>query len=324
MRKNEPSLASGAWQSGQSANPMPFARRLLAAMCLFAGILLSAASAAAPESGYTVDSVPNPRLENTSFHVSDPDGLLEKGTVSSINGELSALEKSTGIQSAVVVLPSIGDGDDFEFAQDLFRKWGIGDKERNDGLLVLYVDDQRVIRIHTGYGLEGPLPDAICKRIEQQDMIPYFKEGKIDEGLKAGVSALCKRLSSDESATEQDGGNAAVAEGDGDEAESSMNFYAIAGTVILIIIFSIGVAVYQRFEKCPHCGKRGTMKEIKRDEFKNGEHETLVSVVRRCSNCGYEEEKTYTETHGDGSSSSSSGGGFSGGSTGGGGSSSRW
>ncbi|MGN0908644.1 MAG: TPM domain-containing protein [Succinivibrio sp.] len=304
---------------------MALARRLAAAMCLFAGILISAAAAAADAGeGYTVDSVPNPRLENTAFHVSDPDGLLKKETVSSINDALGALEESTGVQGAVVVLPSISGGDDFEFAQDLFRDWGIGDKEKNDGLLVLYVQDQHVVRIHTGYGIEGPLPDAICKRIEQQDMIPYFKEGKIDEGLKAGVNALCKRLSSGGSAKEQDGGDAdAEAAASGDDADSGMSLPAIAATVILIIIFSIGVFVYQRFEKCPHCGKRGTMKVISEEEIETGDHETMVTVRRRCSSCGYVEEKTHTETHG-GGDDSSSGGSFSGGSSGGGGSSSRW
>ena len=127
---------------------------------------------------YTVDTVPNPRLENTSFHVSDSASLLTHDTVSYLNEKLTQLEKDTGIQSAVVVLPSVGDSDVFEFSQELFRKWGIGQRDKNDGLLLTYVEDQHIIRFHTGYGLEGELPDAVCKRIQQQKMIPFFKEGK--------------------------------------------------------------------------------------------------------------------------------------------------
>ena len=74
----------------------------------------------------------------------------------------TSLEKKTGIQAIVVMLPSIGDEDIFEFSQKLFRHWGIGEKKRNNGLLVVYVSDQRTIRFHTGYGIEGSLPDAKC------------------------------------------------------------------------------------------------------------------------------------------------------------------
>lgn len=79
---------------------------------------------------YTVDTVPNPRLENTSFHVSDPATLLTHDTVSYLNEKLTQLEKDTDIQSAVVVLPSVGDSDVFEFSQELFRKWGIGQRDK--------------------------------------------------------------------------------------------------------------------------------------------------------------------------------------------------
>lgn len=79
---------------------------------------------------YTVDTVPNPRLENTSFHVSDPASLLTHDTVSYLNEKLTQLEKDTGIQSAVVVLPSVGDCDVFEFSQELFRKWEIGQRDK--------------------------------------------------------------------------------------------------------------------------------------------------------------------------------------------------
>ena len=67
---------------------------------------------------YSVDTIPNPRLKNFNFHVSDPDSLLSQNTVDDINSKLSTLEHETGIQSAVIMLPSIGNNDIFEFSQN--------------------------------------------------------------------------------------------------------------------------------------------------------------------------------------------------------------
>ena len=67
---------------------------------------------------------------------------------------------------------------------ELFERWGIGDRARDDGLLVLLVRDRRTVRMHTGYGLEGLLPDLLCHRIEQQFMKPAFKDGRYGEGLR--------------------------------------------------------------------------------------------------------------------------------------------
>lgn len=281
---------------------------------------------------YTVDTIPNPRLENTAFHVSDPDSLLLKDTVSYLNDKLTKLESSTGIQTAVIVLPSIGDKDVFDFSQELFRNWGIGHKDKNDGLLVAYIEDQHVIRFHSGYGLEGLLPDAICKRIQQKEMIPYFKQGKINEGMKAGIDAICLRLEDKDlsNATEE-----TAKDNDNDDDDFFITFIAIISTVGLIFIVAMVVLFNDLYEKCPHCGKRRTLKTVKK-KIKSKHHNPYLKVVKRCSNCGYEVVKKYDlddddddHCHGGSggsysSSGSSFGGSFGGGSSGGGGASSRW
>lgn len=71
---------------------------------------------------------------------------------------------------------------------------GCGKERKNNGLVILLVTDQRCIQFYTGYGLEGDLPDAICKRIQTRDMIPYLKDGNWDAGMVAGVRAVCGRL----------------------------------------------------------------------------------------------------------------------------------
>ena len=143
---------------------------------------------------YTVDSVPNTKLINNSY-VSNPDNLLSERTVLQINQLLDSLEKKTTAQVSVVMLNSIGEADVSDFAQSLFVKWGIGRANKDNGLLILFVQDVRTVRFHTGFGLEGPLPDAICKRIQTQKMVPLFKEGKIDAGILAGVEDVNKILS---------------------------------------------------------------------------------------------------------------------------------
>lgn len=162
-------------------------------LILFAGV--------AHAQPYTIQTVPNTKLIDNSY-VSNPNNLMSAETVNQINQQLSVLEKQTTAQVAVVLVTSIGDETDADFAQNLFRFWGIGSSGNDNGLLILYVEDQRVIRFHTGYGLEGILPDVICKRIQTQLMLPRFREGDINAGMLAGVAEVIKIISNPEYATE--------------------------------------------------------------------------------------------------------------------------
>ena len=93
-------------------------------------------------------------------------------TVQQINVILDSLQKQTGAEVAVVVLNSIGQSEIKPFATDLLKLWGIGKAKKDNGLLMLFVLDQKKVTFETGYGLEGILPYAICKRIQIQNMIP--------------------------------------------------------------------------------------------------------------------------------------------------------
>ncbi len=146
---------------------------------------------------YTVETVPNPKEQNNTY-VSDPDHYLSVETVSKINVLLSALEQKTTDQVALVVLHSIGDDVPKNFATALFNKWGIGIRGKDNGLLILMVMDQRRVEFETGYGMESMLPDAICKRIQQKHMVPFFKMEQYDQGLLEGVKATTELLSNPE------------------------------------------------------------------------------------------------------------------------------
>ena len=138
---------------------------------------------------YTVETVPNPKTLNNSY-VSNPDGILSESTVYKINVMLDSLEAKNGVQAAVVVLQSIGQNDINTFSYDLATKWGIGGKKSDNGLLILFVGDQKKIRFEVGYGLEGVLPDAITKRISTEIMIPEFKKGNFDAGFLKGIEKV--------------------------------------------------------------------------------------------------------------------------------------
>lgn len=142
---------------------------------------------------YNLENVPNPMTTNSTF-VSNPDGILKSETVAQINSTLAALKTSNTSEVVVVVVNSIGDEDIKSFATQLLNKWGVGSKQNNNGLLILFVSDQRQITIEVGYGLEGVLPDAICKRIQNNDMIPSFKNGNFDEGFISGVNSIVSRV----------------------------------------------------------------------------------------------------------------------------------
>ena len=140
---------------------------------------------------YTVATVPNTKVVANSY-VSDPDHLIHDTTIVAINNMLLDIEQKSTAQVSVVLLTSIGDASEFDFAQELFKTWGIGKAAKDNGLLILYVRDKKVIRFHTGFGLEGVLTDAVCKQIQTRFMVPYFREGNVDRAMIAGIDEVSK------------------------------------------------------------------------------------------------------------------------------------
>ncbi|MEG1617619.1 MAG: TPM domain-containing protein [Bacteroidales bacterium] len=146
---------------------------------------------------YTVDNVPNVQLKNARAFVSNPDGILDARTVAQLDTMLYNLRATNSSEFVVVLLNSIGSDDPKEFAVKLFEKWGIGQREKDNGLLLLFVKDQRRAVTEVGYGLEGLLPDGINKRIMMKYMYPYFKEGNYDQGMLDGVKAFIGVMTTD-------------------------------------------------------------------------------------------------------------------------------
>jgi uncharacterized protein len=133
--------------------------------------------------------VPNPRV-TTGAWVADPSHHLKPATVDSLNSLLSTLSRETGTEIAVVVIDSTSGFEPFDVALALHRMWGVGQKGRDNGIVLLWVPTQRAVQVSVGYGLEGVLPDSRVGRVRDEQIFPAFKRGDFDAGMLAGVGAL--------------------------------------------------------------------------------------------------------------------------------------
>ena len=122
--------------------------------------------------------------------VVDQAGLLQAPAEAEITALLEAHERMTGNQVVVVTLNSL-EGDAIEqYGVALGRHWGIGQKEKDNGVLLLIAPNERRMRIEVGYGLEGTLTDAISSVIIDRRLRPAFRAGDYEAGIRAGVDGI--------------------------------------------------------------------------------------------------------------------------------------
>ncbi len=123
-------------------------------------------------------------------YVTDEANVLSVGQQQSLNTKLGNFEKKTSNQIFVYVTASLNGSDMSSLCEEIFHNWKIGAANKNNGVLVaVFVNDHK-FRIQTGYGLEGALPDLLTKRIQDNDMRPYFKNGDYFLGIDKGVDQL--------------------------------------------------------------------------------------------------------------------------------------
>ncbi len=147
---------------------------------------------------HTLTDIPNVQLQDSRRYTSNPDGVLSREAVYRLDTLCASLRRRALAQPAIVVVNEIEGDDVFTFAYNLFSKWGVGREKRDNGLGILLVTDRREVRIVTGYGLEGVLTDALCRRIIERYMIPEFRTGDYGAGLLAGMTAINELLSGSE------------------------------------------------------------------------------------------------------------------------------
>ena len=122
--------------------------------------------------------------------VVDLTGTLAPDQRDALEAKLVAYDDTTSNQIAVVIIPTTGDYDISEVAYMIGRKWGVGNKEFNNGIVFLVAKNDRKVFIATGYGLEGAIPDITAKRIIENEVVPNFRGNDYYRGIDFGVDAL--------------------------------------------------------------------------------------------------------------------------------------
>ena len=130
-----------------------------------------------------------------SGRVTDTAEMLSDTTVRELESLLKAHEDSTSNQVVVLTIPALQDGEEIEqFSIRVADTWKIGQTGRDNGVLLIVARDDHKVRIEVGRGLEGALPDITCGSIIRHDIIPKFKSGDFDAGIKAGVESILSAI----------------------------------------------------------------------------------------------------------------------------------
>ena len=135
-----------------------------------------------------------PAIPPLTGRVIDNANLLDDWTRNKISSELENFEKQSGTQLVVVTIPDLGGYTIEDWGIALGRGWGIGQKGKNNGLLLMVAPNDHDVRIEVGYGLEGDLPDATAHAIIQKIILPRFRAGDMAGGINAGVDAVIETL----------------------------------------------------------------------------------------------------------------------------------
>lgn len=142
----------------------------------------------------TITEIPLPKEYKNTF-VSDVANVISSEKEKQLDGMLIDHYNQTGNQVAVVTTPDTkGEGSPKMFAVELFNEWGLGDADKDNGLLLLLSIEDRKIVFETGYGLEGIIPDVVQFRVQKEHMVPPFKVGDYETGLLAGTDAILQKI----------------------------------------------------------------------------------------------------------------------------------
>ncbi|TLV00538.1 TPM domain-containing protein [Dyadobacter luticola] len=170
-----------------------------------------------------------PPKPNPPRLVNDFASQLSEGEKASLEQKLVAYNDSTSSQITIVIVKTTGDYPIADYAFKLGREWGVGQKDKDNGIALLWAATDRKVFIATGEGLEGAIPDAIAKRIISTVIIPQFKNNQFYAGLDQGVDMIFKYATGEYKADPK-------TDNGGDSGSPFLTFGIIL-VIILIIIF---------------------------------------------------------------------------------------
>jgi uncharacterized protein len=169
-----------------------------------------------------------------SGRVVDAANIIPPDVEALLDAKLTAFETRTQRQLVVATVPSLDGYEISDYGYQLGRHWGLGDKARNDGAILLVAPNERKVRIEVGYGLEPVLTDGFSSLIIQNTILPAFKAGDMPGGIVAGTDAIIKQL---ELPAEEAAKVAQAAETRASESEGGFPVGAIVWIVFLLFFF---------------------------------------------------------------------------------------
>ena len=167
--------------------------------------------------------------------VVDQAGLLSDADKISLETRLEDLEAKSGIQLVVATVKSL-EGEEIEpYANQMFRAWKLGERTRNNGVLLLVAPNERRVRIEVGYGLEATLTDALAQVIIANAITPRFKAGDFPGGIHRGVDDIVTVLTTDASEWQK----RPSLRVDSDSADSHVNWLVVAGLGLFVLLMVV-------------------------------------------------------------------------------------
>ncbi len=141
-------------------------------------------------------NIPVPRT-----HVADHAGIIDSRTEAQLDAILTELEQKTAAQIVVLTVKNTGGLPVEEFALSLAEKWQLGQKGKDNGLLIVVSVGDRKYRFEVGYGLEGVTPDAYCGTVGRRYFVPYFKQGQFGKGIYQGTLVIAQKIAQSHNVT---------------------------------------------------------------------------------------------------------------------------
>jgi uncharacterized protein len=225
-------------------------RRAISALFLLLLMLLAPARAEEPD------------IPNLVSYANDPAGIIPPEDESRLDNKLAYFWRDTGRQVVFVTVPDLQGYNIEDYGIQLARKWRIGRKGLNDGVILIVAPKERKVRIEVGYGVEGTLTDGMSWLIIQQKIVPKFKDGDMVGGIEAGLDGIMEqlKLSPEEAARLAKEADAAKAK---DEEGSGTGWLVLVG--VIVFFFAIVLFCSRNYKPQPYARAQGGKRSRRSD-----------------------------------------------------------
>lgn len=178
-------------------------------------------------------------------YFNDYAGVVSPETATRLNSTLEQFERDTSSQVVVAIFPKMQSESSIEdYTVRVAQSWGVGQKGKDNGAVLFVFVQDRAMYLQVGYGLEGALPDALCKRIIEDVIKPHFRRGDFDSGLTAGVEAIIAAAKG-----EYKGTGRTVAESPAATARRQTTLLVINIAIVVLVLFLILSVRYVQYRQ---------------------------------------------------------------------------